>query len=436
MKRFYLVLAAVAMLGVAACEKQNPGTDPKQPEGGEVNPQPQPQPQPEPEAALSPEAQQDKLIATAEALMDALDLDNWKADADWTLQTVQELADFNGRADADLEKWAKAVEEAMYEYTEGTDWRLTKTTVDLSKVTGHFTENNGVFHREPANNLSIDITLNGEPVHAEFNANGYYDPMLFYVSEREYNSYNEYGYVDGTYTNSHEVWVAVPKEAELKITRSGKDFAVLKAQFSLTDVNADGTMDPLNDKIGVKVSLAAAGYELAVNKLDYTPSNGAVDVTFTKGTQTILALNAKAAYQFGQEMNFTPKSADVAIDLMGMTQVKGTVASFDKLMEAYAKVNEALKGGDEATIDAAFAELEKCFDLGVYYDGGTLKQATVGFDYVAPEDGHNYVAVLIRFADGSAMAVDDFVSSDKFAGLVEEFETWLYKISNHFSRQK
>lgn len=425
-------MAGLAVLGMTACQKDNTGNGSEN-NNGNGQEQVNPSPNPGDKTPLAPEKQKENLIATAEALLDALDLDHWKADADWAIQAIQDISDINGKADDELDKWADAMEEAMYKYEKGDNWELTKVTVDLAKITGHFTENNGVFHREDANNLSIDINLAGEPVHAEFNANGYYDPMLFYVSERVYESYDYYGNEDGYQTYSNELWVAVPKVAELKITRSGKEFAVLKAEFSVKDVDGDKTMNPGKDEIGVKVSLAAAGYELAVNKLDYTPSNGAVEISFKKGNQRLLALSATAAYQFNEDLDFQPKSADVAIDLMGMTQVKGSMASYDKLMEAYDAVNKALKSGDEAAIDAAFANFEKCYDLGVYYDGGSLKQATVGFDYVVSEDGHNHVAVLIRFADGSTMAAEEFFSEENFSGLMNKAKAWLNKISEHFS---
>ena len=129
-----------------------------------------------------------------------------------------------------------------------------------------------------------------------------------------------------------------------------------------------------------------------------------------------------------------PGEVELAIDVLGKLQIKGTA-------DMAALVENTNKAFDEAKTDDEFksyvAAAEQNMNLAAYFDGGTMAQATLGLE---PDketiDGRSRLVIVpvLRFADGTSYAVfQTFFNPDDFKTLVEAAENWAEGVEKYLT---
>ena len=173
-----------------------------------------------------------------------------------------------------------------------------------------------------------------------------------------------------------------------------------------------------------------AGFLLNLSQVQYTPEGAKMSALLTHNQKKVLGVEAQASFTVSQNYNFTPVSGSVALDLAGMTQVKADIPSYDKANSAFKDLE---KGGGIAQLSAAAARLESSVNSAIYYGGCDVAQAKAGVDIVPIEgkqDGYKIVP-MVRFGDGSSLAVDDYFSENNFGTLVTQMQNWLEEIERY-----
>ena len=106
------------------------------------------------------------------------------------------------------------------------------------------------------------------------------------------------------------------------------------------------------------------------------------------------------------------------------------------LEETTNNITAAQIKGDENAFKDALAELEKLYGFGVYYDGGNTIQATIGFEPVFDEvDQYWTYNPVIRFADGTSYAVEDYFSQENFGDFANELMNWVNDLMDYLGIQ-
>ena len=416
-KLFYFAAAAALVFGAAACNgnKENVNEQGLVDDGG---------------AKLTPDQQKSKIEETADALMSDLDLKVWQSEYDLVNNTIQEMQDKDVDASV-IEERINAIIDAWTTMTGEEPGVVYTHVAHLSQLTGHFTENaEGGFDYEAANDLAITIFSGGKTITATASVKDRDEKVLLQESFNNGTDASGNQYHSGDYTYAY-----VPEKANLAIAVDGSSLASLEIRLNYTDVDKNGEADQ-NDKLDLGYTMTVGAYTFSIDQAEYATDNASVALTFSKDGKKVLSVDAKAAarieeIQYGNDARkeFVPVSADVKVDLEGKIQLSGSLPSYDVLIAAEEDMNKASASQDYEAFKTALDKFEKSFGIGLYYDGTSNLQATLGFEPMN-EAGFNAIPV-IRFLDGTTVGVEEYFSKQNFGSLMQRIAEWGDGIANY-----
>ncbi len=247
------------------------------------------------------------------------------------------------------------------------------------------------------------------------------------------------------------------------------DKAVADINIAL-DYQGGQELDLSKDKINLTASVKAGPYEFKDVRLGYLSNSAEVGLTFSNGNTDLITVSVKEEghslapvkeehtdensyedydadnnpftvtytnYHYynrpfgGDEMEALPSTAEVEADILGKVQLRGN-ADIKTLLGKVQNMNP-----DEMT-EASCKTLASDFEAGVsvevFYNGGTQRQARLGFEPVSGSDAAGVqkwtIIPVIRFEDGASYALfDDFFSEANFGELISLGQEWFEKVS-------
>ena len=398
------------------------------------------------EQELTSDTQKNRLDEIGEAFVNEFDIANWQSTTDGMAAAFLALNNIEGS------------KVNLTPEIEGTDSDGIRTeTIDLSTLTGHFTidEDNCINYAEEGsfNDLTLDFAADGHNYHVDFTVKNTGTTVM----TDELASYEWEGDQEVEYVYKRK-YLVLPASITGKFTVDGsKTFDVTASlKYSgptdLEDVEAEG-IAKLN--VETVISVSAGDYTLDLAKASFNGSDATEDFTLSRAGKKLLGAvsNLKGVKVTTEEINevYDPEedvngdgvydendyyywnytktsetfeSADVALDILGQLQVKGNVQA-EKIYNAMNAVNE-----DVVTIEMANAFLlaiAQYYDLGIYYDGGSIKQAWLSL--VAAPDGDDYtICPMVNFVDGTSYAAPQFFTENNFAKTIQAVENLIGKV--------
>ena len=431
MKKIHLLLAAMAVIAVAACQKPAAGNpedenipgysekdDPNRPSGKD-------------DVTVSTE---EYIEQTAKELMDALNWDKWSSEAEYIHKVVLALKEKNFK-DSKIEEWAEALAES-WEQEPRKEGSLTiyDNIVRLSDAKGHFEEQpDGSITFTEANDLMFTILVDGEKVSATYTGTDTNVPIRFFGSKTLIN----YDYETGQeYGEAHNTYVYVPESVTLKILRGTAEFASLVLNMK-ADVKDPEQVNPYTDSATLDLTFKIGVYTLSLQKVAYSPTGASAYVKLLSGNASLITVDAKGTYELDPASNASVplKSGTVnaSIDVLGKIQVKGDIPDVVKFMNTGESLNS--KNNDGNAYKAIVAELEKSCSAAMYFNGSSTARATLGFEAVKSGGDYEYwyCNPVLRFPDGTSIGIEDYVTGDKFRNVTNYAENWWNGIERYVS---
>lgn len=413
MKKFsFIILAAAAIMSAASCEKINDLiTGKTTTDEGLVD---------DKGKDLTPDQQKVKIEETANTLMELMDKKGWEAE----YNKVNSVVDALGQKEIDATDISTYLSGIISAWTSmrGEDPQTVAITVaHLTDIKGHFTENaEGKFDFTEADDLAITVFDGTNPITVSFLAkNESKTPAHFADSD-------------------DDVTIYIPGSATISVSLNNEVMGLLELRFSPKDMNGDGYITEA-DVINLSYTLKVGAYTFDLSQADYATDHASAKASISKGKQLIIGAEVAAKYDYtgGPEdpENFKVNSSSVnaMVDLAGKMQVRFAVPDALSLDAASVKVNEA-KNIEE--FQAALAELEKLYGMGIYYDGKNTLQATIGFEAVATEDGYWDANPVIRFADGTSYAAEEYFTQERFGDLAAEIQNWVADLMKYLGLEE
>lgn len=411
MKKFYfIILAAAAIVSAASCQKiSDLITGKTTTEEGLVD---------DKGKDLTPDQQKAKIEETANALMDLLDKEGWEAEYNKVNSTVESL----GTVEVDSEEIGTYLQDIVNAWTsmQGEDPQSVAVTVaHLTDIKGHFTQNaEGKFDFSEADDLAITVFDGTSPVTVTFQAKDESKTPAHFADEND------------------DVTIFIPGTSLLSISKDNEVMGSLELRLKPMDANGDGIITE-EDMINVSYSLKVGAYVFELSQADYATTNASVKAKILKGKQLIIGASVTANYQYQETetgIDFQSASANAMIDLAGKMQLRFVVPDAIKLEEVSDKITEAEANNNQEAFKAALEEIEKLYGIGVYYDGKNTLQATIGFEPTFEEaDGYSYFDAIpvIRFADGTSYAAEEYFTQERFGDLAKDIQEWLADLMNY-----
>ena len=434
MKRFCLIVAAFAGLTLAfSCGKNAISADGYANQGAAIS-----------KAPISPQEQKEKIEQTGIEFMNMIDVDNWKSTADFLAALAahfSELQEANPYALDAFEDWAQEAEEAMRKGNVTGGKATIKTTVALSKVSkGTFTETDGEFEYSfGLSGVKIITYVDGETVTITI-TNGA-DGKEFEVSSNHWASEGDwdYEYFDGEDVTEIDetVCLKAPAWVNVEIKEGSRLRLGWKVNLNFSDSDGNGKLELEKDRAEIDTEVKFDDYVINASEKYYVQKGWAYTETastLTKGGKLIvteafegsgeLVGNANGRYSVRE-----PQAGKAAIDVLGKVQAKGTID--------YAKMSEVLEELDPRSEDDyvnGVEKMEKYMDVAVYYDRKPGRQAWIGLEPFYDEYNRAWTySPVIRFADGTSYAYDEFFGSEEFEGLLNALNEWERSVQDYFS---
>ena len=413
MKKFsFIILAAAAVMSAASCEKiSDLVTGKTTTEEGLVD---------DKGKDLTPDQQKVKIEETANTLMDLMDKEGWETE----YNKVNSVVDALGQKEVDATDISTYLSGIISAWTSmrGEDPQTVAITVaHLTDIKGHFTENaEGKFDFTEADDLAITVFDGTNPITVSFLAkNESKTPAHFADSD-------------------DDVTIFIPGSASISVALNNEVMGLLELRFSPKDMNGDGYITEA-DVINLSYTLKVGAYTFDLSQADYATDHASAKASISKGKQLIIGAEVAAKYDYTgspqdpENFKVNSSSVNAMVDLAGKMQVRFAVPDALSLDAASVKVNEA-KNMEE--FQAALAELEKLYGMGVYYDGKNTLQATIGFEAVATEDGYWDANPVIRFADGTSYAAEEYFTQERFGDLAAEIQNWVADLMKYLGLEE
>jgi hypothetical protein len=414
-KLSYVLVAAAVVMSAASCEKisdlVNGVTENEQ---GLVD---------DKGKDLTPDEQKVKIEETANTLMDLMDKKGWEDEYNKVNATIDAL----GEKEVDSEEIGTYLSNIVNAWTSmrGDDPNQVAVTVaHLTDIKGHFTENkDGKFDFTEADDLAITVFEGNVPVTVTFSAKDEAKVPAHFADKDD------------------DVTIFIPGTSYLGISKNNEGLASLELRLKPTDVNNDGVITE-EDKIDVSYTMKVGTYTFELSQANYATTNASASAQILKGKQLIIGASVSAKYEYEEVQkedytNIEVKSAsgEAMVDLAGKTQIRFTVPDAIALQNVSDEMYKAQDKNDGEAFKAALEQLEKLYGFGVYYDGKKTLQATLGFEAVNI-DNYWDVNPVIRFADGTSYAVEDYFTEERFGELVQTIQEWVADLMKYLGLEE
>lgn len=322
--------------------------------------------------------------------------------------------------------------------------------------------------------LKLNIPMDGKDYVAEIKVSGKTTEATFL--DYYYDSYESSGYWDEMrqewvekeitriYDHKSQCTIEVPEKIEVGLYEGGKPVATITMdiQKNFTDKKIVLTVDNFNVK--TKVTLDN-GYEIVMDEVKYNGASSEASASMIIKVDAVSLVSAKAScdlqleekeikYEYSNGYSIynnlivkKSKNINIAVDLLGMVQFKGKCTDGKAVSEEIDAYYDALRNYDDQTGNykspdeaAGLRHLNNInakLDLGVYYDGGSNKQAKLEFE-MSKESGWDMngdglvnaqdvcydIIPVIVFNDGSRYTVEDYFTEEAFENLLDSVENY------------
>lgn len=426
----------------------------------------------EPTAELKPSEQKVKLQEVGQEIMDmcpASEFETLSAIAESFANSVYASEDYDWGT---VEEWFETELDDAYsseekvtvsDGTRTTEW-IADALILMSDHTGLFTlTEDGVVISDYAGGTKAVCTLNGKTYEAEITSEGKVTNAI-YAYTYEY-TYTNSGYYDendnwvsgdilNVYKDKATFTVGVPEKINVSVSENGSPLLTLTAEFT-PSFSKEG-IDLTTDSFATKITAAINGYEKIIEKAAYNGATGKTEYSETFKKDGIVIYSAKVSgdakieevvekwedsYSSGTYTTIKVHKAQnivASVDILGQIQVYGKCSDG---MEAYEELNavwEAYDAGSESEAQRHMNNFNAKFELSVYYDGGSNKQAGIEFEIISypadydrngdglinNDDCYYDIAPVIVFNDGSRYKVEEYFTEDSFSSIIESFEAF------------
>lgn len=416
MKKLSYVFAAAAMvMAAASCEKISDFVHGvKENEQGLVD---------DKGKDLTPDEQKVKIEETATTLMDLMDKSGWEAEYNKVNATVDAL----GEKDIDASDISVYLSDIVNAWTSmrGEDPNQVAVTVaHLTDIKGHFTENaQGKFDFTEADDLAITVFDGTVPV-----------TVTFYAKDE--------AKVPAHFSDKNDdVTIYIPGTSYLGISKNNEPLASLEIRLKPMDVNGDAIINE-EDMIDVSYTMKVGAYTFELSQANYATTNASASAKILKGKQLIIGATVEANYSFEEvqkdgntTIDVKSAAAKAMVDLAGKTQIRFSVPDALALEAVTDEMYKAQDKNDGEAFKAALEKLEKLYGFGVYYDGKKTLQATIGFEAVNI-DNYWDANPVIRFADGTSYAVEEYFTQERFGDLAKTIEEWVADLMKYLGLEE
>ena len=442
MSKRIVILLVAALATVTACNKASGGLSPD----GYAN---QGTKVADKNSALSPYEQKQKLEAAGKELVEEIDVDNWKATAEFMRalgEHFEELGDDSPYAFDAFEDWSQEVEEAILTSKAKNGKMTMRYTYALSKLPkGTFKEEDGEFEfTEGGSNVKIITYVDGKTVTITI-TNGA-ESKEYEIIRWDYEGseldWEMRHYEGGEYSEWHEIYsVKIPAWINIEVKEGAARRLNWKANFSYTDADGNGKIELEKDKADVSTEIKFDNYTLAASE-KYSSDKGvghaSASASVYHGSKKLLAAGAESDVEIngGIEDNFSgsaPNTVKAAVDVLGQVQAKGTI-DFERAKYVEQKID---RYADEEQYARSLKDLESCVDIAIYYDRKAGRQAWLGFEPLYDEWYHEWsYTPVIRFADDSSYGIDEFFNANDFSSLIDALNDWAQEVAEYFGTFK
>lgn len=295
----------------------------------------------------------------------------------------------------------------------------------------------------------------------EKNENGYstwyYDKDLDVYCNLLYPDgwYERYGVdVPGYYygiteyeTEDTEFWITLPEEIVASVIDGGTTLAEVTIKTDISKIKGD-EIDLSRDGIISSVIIKAGDLEIRCTGNEVSPSKlGAVGIIksndktiltyeVSADTKGISSNNGNLGSDYSEALNntvdvFTEGGASISnvscsLNILGKVQFKINCKDGKKTYDLFFEAFENNK--DEAMFASCIEKANESFEGGMYFYGGSAKQAELYFEPIAGEyydyDEHDYlerwiIQTVLKFSNGQTMSLDKYFDEDYFKSLIK-----------------
>ncbi len=389
---------------------------------------------------MTPEEQKHQLEVTGKKALGMINANDFR-----NLDQIAHHLDRNYMSESawkDVNKWADDVLKTLTTTisTRSTIHKDYARLIDASKFTGHFNVQNGKWVRvSDADDLQFSfLDQNNSQCILTLATSGKTTRVRSeYFNQEDYDyDYNGDDY-DKTIT-TYENTIVVPENVRLTLTQAGKQIISVDVHTSLT---TKGELDFSADNVEVTCKTIVNNYEVNVKRAFYKgPGTAAADVEIKSGGKTLLTATATANGNISNERVNSIGTVNMAIDLLGELQIKGTCDDGSRFYDAIQAMDDDEK---VYTNEPVFKkEVDKANDrlnLGVFYNGSDKRSANLLLG--AFEDGDYYGSgakywsyqPVIKFSDGSSYGFDQYFTKQAFRSIFDEATDLIDSFKRMFS---
>jgi hypothetical protein len=371
---------------------------------------------------LTPDQQKVKIEETANTMMELMDKSQWEADYQEVNSTMESLDKKEINSD-NVSDYLKRIT-SLWESVRGEDPNQVAVLVaHLTDLKGHFTENaEGTFDiDENFDDLAITVYDGTVPVTVTFAARNEAKTPFHYEDKDD------------------DVTIYIPGTSTLSVAKNNKVIGSLEVRLDPKDVNGDGIINQ-EDNINIGYTVKVGVYTFDLTQADYATDHASVKASIYNGKKLIIGTELSAAYEYSFEntpestaFEVTKASANAMVDLAGKTQIRFNLPDGLRVEELSTQLNAQYQDG--AAFKATLAEIEKLYGFGVYYDGKKTLQATLGFEAMSVNDEvageYWYANPVIRFADGTSYAVEEYFNEERFGNLANDIMSWIQDLQKY-----
>lgn len=358
-----------------------------------------------PSKEYASDEQKDKLETTTKTLVSEMDVDKWSGAIEYTKSVTNYVSS--------LEENYPGSMDAVYDWMDENE----SDVVALSQMKG------GVFEEV---NHKLVFTSNGKSQLE----------LIVYPSGKKASIVMSYGPDGPKYqlpekevraTSPSSTYVQLPSWIKVEVKEGDKTRLSCNTEISVVDKDKNGILDSEKDEITVSGTFILDDYTLTVSKMNMNASsNASVSFVLNKGSKMLMDISYVAK---GGTLG-DPTSVTLNADFMGSVQIKGDIDSpnFSAAME------DCEDSETEQELKIAVQRLNKTFNLGLYYDGGNNRQATLSFDVFQETDmtGEWYYSPVFTFGDGSSQTWDEFMDNEQMRSAVNAISNWMDEVLDYF----
>lgn len=224
------------------------------------------------------------------------------------------------------------------------------------------------------------------------------------------------------------VYIKVPSWVEITFFDDASTRIVWLAHLNPADSNNDNTLNPDDDAISSDLTATLEDYTLSFNEITF----------FSDGRHSIFGIlkkDKKILSRFSSKLSVATQSeVQISWDVLGSVQIQGGIdpVPFRKYWEECDRFSSNLK-----SLQQSVTMLNKTIGLGLYYDGGSVRQARLAYDVFRDGDGLQtwHITPVFTFDDGSSRAWDDFSEGSRLRSIADKLLKWTDRIKEILNRE-